>query len=40
MRVFQITVADVPLIDRIMAACEADAAFAAADPRRQPGAPE
>ncbi len=40
MRVFQISVADTPLIDRIMAACEADAAFAAADPRRQPGAPQ
>ncbi|EGF31138.1 Maleylacetoacetate isomerase [Oxalobacteraceae bacterium IMCC9480] len=39
-RVFKITVADIPTVDRIMASCEALDAFAKADPRRQAGAPE
>ncbi len=38
-RVFRITVADIPTVDRIMAACEALDAFAKADPTRQTGAP-
>jgi maleylacetoacetate isomerase/maleylpyruvate isomerase len=39
MRVFRIEVADIPTVDRVMAACEALEAFAKADPRRQAGAP-
>ena len=39
MRVFKIEVANIPTIDRIMAACEKNEAFAKADPRRQEGAP-
>ena len=39
MRVFKITVADIPTIDRIMARCEALDAFARAAPLRQEGAP-
>ena len=39
MRVFKIEVADIPTLHRIMAACEALPAFAAADPARQVGAP-
>jgi len=39
MRVFKISVANIPTIDRVMAACDAHAAFAAADPMRQVGAP-
>ncbi|MFT5533510.1 MAG: maleylacetoacetate isomerase [Candidatus Paceibacteria bacterium] len=38
-RVFKITVADIPTVDRIMASCEALDAFAHADPRHQVGAP-
>ncbi len=38
-RVFKITVADIPTVDRIMASCEALDAFTQADPRRQAGAP-
>jgi maleylacetoacetate isomerase len=38
-RVFDIVVPDVPTVDRIMASCEAQPAFAAADPWRQDGAP-
>jgi maleylacetoacetate isomerase len=40
MRVFRISVADVPTIDRIVALCEAQDAFAAAAPSRQEGAPK
>ena len=40
MRVFKIEVADIPTVQRIMAACEALPAFAAADPARQVGAPQ
>lgn len=39
MRVFKVEVANIPTIDRIMAACEKNEAFAKADPRRQEGAP-
>lgn len=39
MRVFKITVSDIPTIDRIMANCEALDAFAKAAPQRQAGAP-
>lgn len=39
MRIFKITIPDIPTIDRIMAACEANEAFAKADPLRQAGAP-
>ena len=39
MRVFKITVPDTPTVDRIMAACEANPAFARAEPSRQQGAP-
>lgn len=39
MRVFGIEVHDLPNIERIMAACDANEAFAKADPRRQEGAP-
>jgi len=39
MRVFKIEVADIPTVNRIMAACEALDAFAKADPLRQAGAP-
>jgi maleylacetoacetate isomerase len=38
-RVFDIAVANTPTVDRIMAACEAQPAFAAANPWRQAGAP-
>ena len=39
MRVFGIAVAGIPTVERIMAACEAQDAFRAADPKRQEGAP-
>ena len=39
MRVFKIPVADTPTVDRIVAACDAHAAFAKAAPSRQVGAP-
>ena len=38
-RIFKITVADTPTIDRIMQACDAHPAFAAAAPSLQAGAP-
>jgi len=38
-RVFKIVVPDIPLIDAITARCEAQAAFAQADPFKQEGAP-
>ena len=40
LRVFKITVADIPTIGRITARCEALDAFAKADPVRQAGAPK
>lgn len=40
MRVFKITVPDIPTIDRIIAACDAHPAFQKADPYRQDGAPK
>lgn len=40
MRVFRIAVEDTPTVDRIVARCETIEAFAAADPRRQVGAPQ
>lgn len=40
MRVFKITLADTPTIDRIIAACDAHPAFAKADPSKQDGAPK
>jgi maleylacetoacetate isomerase len=39
MRVFKIEVTGIPTVERIMAACERQEAFALADPRRQAGAP-
>ena len=39
MRIFKITVADIPTIDRIIANCDALEAFAKAEPARQAGAP-
>ena len=39
MRVFKITVADIPTVDRIMAECERIDAFVMAHPARQAGAP-
>jgi maleylacetoacetate isomerase len=39
MRVLEIDIPDIPTVHRIMATCEAMDAFAAADPRRQVGAP-
>ena len=39
MRVFRISVADIPTIDRIVALCETQEAFAKAMPYRQVGAP-
>jgi len=39
MQIFDIEVANIPTVDRIMARCEAIEAFAAADPYRQTGAP-
>jgi maleylacetoacetate isomerase len=39
MRVFKITVADTPIIDRIIRVCDAHEAFARAEPSRQLGAP-
>ncbi len=39
MRIFKITVNDIPTVDRIMASCEALDAFAKAEPLRQVGAP-
>jgi maleylacetoacetate isomerase len=39
MRVFKISVADIPTVDRIMALCETHAAFAMAAPFSQQGAP-
>lgn len=38
-RIFKITIADTPTIDRIMAACDVHPAFIAAKPSRQTGAP-
>jgi maleylacetoacetate isomerase len=38
-RVFQISIPNLPTIDRVMAACDAHEAFARAEPRRQHGAP-
>jgi maleylacetoacetate isomerase len=38
-RIFKITIPDIPTIDRIMQACDAHPAFAAAKPSRQAGAP-
>jgi maleylacetoacetate isomerase len=38
-RVFKIDVPDIPTVNRIMASCEQQTAFANADPRRQTGAP-
>jgi maleylacetoacetate isomerase/maleylpyruvate isomerase len=40
MRVFKIEVANIPTIDRVMAACEKLDAFAKAAPARQHGAPQ
>ena len=40
MRVFKIDVADIPTINRIMATCEQNEAFAKAEPSRQDGAPK
>jgi maleylacetoacetate isomerase len=40
MRVFKISVPDIPTVDRIVALCEAHEAFAKADPFRQEGAPK
>lgn len=40
MRVFKITVPDVPTVDRIVACCDAQPAFANADPFKQAGAPK
>ena len=39
MRIFKIDVSEIPTVERIMAACERNEAFARADPRRQVGAP-
>ena len=39
MRIFKISVADIPIIDRIVARCDAQEAFARADPFKQTGAP-
>lgn len=39
MRIFKVTVADTPVIDRIIQACDAHDAFAKAAPHRQAGAP-
>jgi maleylacetoacetate isomerase len=39
MRVFKIAVADIPIIDRIVALCETQEAFAKAAPSKQEGAP-
>lgn len=39
MRVFGIEVSEIPTVERIIAACEAQDAFARAEPRRQFGAP-
>jgi glutathione S-transferase len=39
LRVFGITAAEIPTIERIVALCETQAAFAAAAPMRQQGAP-
>lgn len=39
-RVFKIEVADTPTVNRIAALCEAQEAFAKADPMRQEGAPQ
>lgn len=40
MRVFEITVPEIPTIDRIIALCDANEAFAGADPFKQTGAPQ
>jgi maleylacetoacetate isomerase len=40
MRVFKITVGDIPTVDRIVALCETHAAFAKASPFAQEGAPK
>lgn len=39
MRIFSIAVDGIPTVERIVRTCEADPAFAGADPRRQVGAP-
>lgn len=39
LRIFKITVQDIPTINRIMAACDTHEAFAKAEPLRQAGAP-
>ena len=38
-RVFKFNVANIPIIDRIIALCDANEAFAKAEPSRQLGAP-
>ncbi|MEA2775618.1 MAG: maleylpyruvate isomerase [Acetobacteraceae bacterium] len=40
MRVFKISIADIPTVDRIVALCETHEAFAKADPFKQDGAPK
>jgi maleylacetoacetate isomerase len=40
LKVFKITVADIPIIDGIVSRCEREPAFAKADPFRQVGAPQ
>ncbi|MEA2773586.1 MAG: maleylpyruvate isomerase [Acetobacteraceae bacterium] len=40
MRVFKISIADIPTVDRIAALCETHEAFAKADPFKQDGAPK
>ena len=39
MRVFKVSISDIPVIDRIITACDAHEAFAKAAPGRQQGAP-
>lgn len=40
MKIFKITVPDIPTVDRIVSRCEAEPAFAKADPYKQTGAPQ
>jgi glutathione S-transferase len=40
MRVFKISIADIPRVDRIVALCEMQEAFAKAEPFKQNGAPK
>jgi maleylacetoacetate isomerase len=40
MRVFKISIADIPTVDRIVALCDSHEAFAKADPFKQDGAPK